>query len=1016
MTRAGTTQGVVKASPWGGPPEVESEEIRQAVEDLKADLQAILQDLARGPVADMRALASTYVGELRREFLRPHRRLSVQTRTADDRDDVLDTLRRELVELTDRFRTVALSQASRVEDAAWTPVALNQAVRQAVQMVPGLIMAPYEDKTYVSQPSDSFGRRVSRALLRLDRRIRKMVRTPMPDRPVELRQLARYHLLGRAALQIEGLAALFVQSEVQVAGRSRQVLEAVVQGVEGLVSHVEEDDFPDMVSGLRISLEDEFASVEREVNQVLDDSSRRAESIYADALIALKDDLPVYATVDLSAHQRRSGPIVEEAKRALAEVAVRMERLRKQVAAGYVLLALHLEFAGFRARVQQTMAGVLAELRADVRGRSWLQLDRVRIAVDEVLHGLSGLEGERAEGADASTDDSGSADVAVPPVDDAEVRALVEPLEHLLEEASAVTRQLLDQLSAETAVTPLLEVLNREAHDLTDRYTVPVGRVSRAEWKLPAPVGLTEIEFAAVVSDFVQREIAPELLATTNRAMKRVLPILDVFQDLERVVSFNAEALDDRDDVSAPTPNDQHLGALLQSTLQRSRDALTERLEETEHWDEDLAADIRKIVLAKLDALRRRLDEEDIGRARVTRPIDSRLQLIGQVNRFQRSMQQLQTRVSGRLQEVIGDERMAAWRGVLGLPQPVAPPFTDGSAWAPPRRIENLPVVYSRLFAARARWAGDVLNVPDTEIARAREALANRASGPRVAAIIGVDAATRGALVGAVLRGGKPSRRMTFTQPTSVEQIRNVLADVSSGSVVQLSGLGWLMRARPGGFAPLRILLEFIVKDERRSAWMLEADALVWQFVASATPLADIFATQIRVPALRARDLEKAILARHNLSGYELRFASGDQEEVFDEAQRGPLSERYFQALYAASGGLLQVALPMWLGSLGRVTEEPGLAVVNREPSVPLSALLRLPEATWTVLFVTARQGWIDASTLAFVLQIDRATAEGRLAGLAGLGLLERPMRDVYQIRRHLRGAVVRGLGELGWL
>ena len=969
---------------WGGAPETESHELRSAVEDLQADLQALVHDLRRGPVSVNREQIAEYLLELRREFLRHHRRLQVQSRTVEDVRAAQDALRRELAELAGRFRTVALSRSSRVHEG-WTPDSLVDAVHTAVEGVPRQLSAAYEPRSLESQPTDGVVRRLQRRWMRLGRWLKKMVRDDSPERLVELRELARYHLEGKAALQVEGLAALFIQAEVQLGGRSRQLLEATAQGFEGLVAHVDQDDFPDMLAGLKMQTEDEFASVEQDVHQILDDSVHRVEMIYGDALQALKSELPIIATVDLPTSQRRSAAVVSESRRAVADLSARLEQLRGTVSAQYVLLALHLEFIGFRARLQQAMDDALAELKADVRGRSRVQLERVLAAVDEVSTELA---------AGASDDD---------------VRARVQPLEYVVEEASGVTRQLLEQLSDEASVAPLLEALNREAHGLTDRYLVPAARIPRGEWKLPTVGPLTEIEFADVVTDFVQREIAPELLATTHRAMDRVGPILDAFQELERVVSFNAEAIDDQFDAAAR--DGQQLAEIIRVTLQRSRDTLAERLEELSHWDEELASAVRDIVLEKLDELRRQLRDGVVRRAKVVRSAE-RAQLLSRVDQVGGAARRLVQGWMTALRRLIGEPRLRAWRRALGL-RDTAP--EDRTAWVAPQPAGNLPVFYSRLFATRARWAGDVLTVPEAEVRRGHDALLATGPGPKSVALIGVDAATRGALAGAVLRGLKPPRRLAFTHPLSIEQLKGALAEVHAAPVVQISGLSWLISARPGGWMPLHYLLTTMMKEDRRCAWLLEADALVWDFAATVSPLADIFSTQVRLPPLTAAGLEQAILARHQLSGHGLRFSFRGQEETLSE-ERGPLRERYFQSLFEASGGLLQVALVMWLGSIGRLTDESSMVVVTDAPQSALPALRGCSESTWTALFAVARQGWIDAPALAFTLQVDPVVAEGRLASLVDVGLLERQGREVFILRRHLRGAILHGLREQGWL
>ncbi|MEO1338153.1 MAG: hypothetical protein AAFV29_21085, partial [Myxococcota bacterium] len=393
---------------------------------------------------------------------------------------------------------------------------------------------------------------------------------------------------------------------------------------------------------------------------------------------------------------------------------------------------------------------------------------------------------------------------------------------------------------------------------------------------------------------------------------------------------------------------------------------------------------------------------------------EASLQWQPQIARLATAVRGFQKRTTGSLRAVVGEVRLRQLWAQLGLPE-TASTAPDSMAWASPRHAEVLPVFYRRLFGTQARWLGDVLNVVDADVQRLRDALSNAGPGPRTVALIGADAASRGALAGAVIRGAKSPRRLTFTHPTAVDELEAALAEVSGAPLVQMGGLAWLFTARPGGQMPLDALLKMIVRESKRTAWLLEVDTLAWAFATTMSPLADVFTHRLEVPSLSVEGLARAILARHQLSGYALRFELYEQSEAF-KSDGGLLQDRYFQALHTASGGLLQVALAMWLSSIDRVDESETTVVIGHAPRSPLVDLRRLPESVWTTLFVVARQGWMDASSLSFVLQIEPAAAEGQLIGLVGSGLLERQSRDIFTIKRHLRGAVIAVLREKGWV
>ena len=109
---------------WGPPVDSRTPELVHHVKELKSELAGLAADVRRGPLEAYLTEASAYLGELRREFLRTHRRLLVQTRD-EQRGHVPDLLRTELAELSDRLRSAVLARASRSSQEGWRPRRLD---------------------------------------------------------------------------------------------------------------------------------------------------------------------------------------------------------------------------------------------------------------------------------------------------------------------------------------------------------------------------------------------------------------------------------------------------------------------------------------------------------------------------------------------------------------------------------------------------------------------------------------------------------------------------------------------------------------------------------------------------------------------------------------------------------------------------------------------------------------------------------------------------------------------------
>lgn len=984
------------AQMWGPAPELRAAELNRHARELKSELMGLASDVRRGPLEAYLTDATAYLGELRREFLRTHRRLLVHTRD-EDRDHVPDLLRTELAELSERLRAAVLARSSRISKEGWRPRRLVRALERTIEVLPEHVDAAYEARTTLQNRTEPWRLRIGRLLTRVSLRLRA-VGGDAPTRTVELQDLARFHLPGMAVDQLEGVAALFVQADTQLVGHTRMILDGIDHGFETLRGHVRDPNLSEVLDSFRSQVEEEFQLAEAELVRLVDDGGRRVTRILADGFRALKEDLPIAGTFELPNRKRRTERMGGQ-EIALADLDRRLDAVRGSVASSYMLLGLHLEHAAFRARVRVVLARHLDELRKDVRGRSHTQIERVLATVDEVLEGLS-------QGDDA--------DETMSLEDDSDVAGLLEPLERVLTEALRAANQLLEQLTEEQLVAPLLEGLNREAQSLTDRYVVPAGRVPHAEWRLPAPLAQVEVGFAELVSAYVQTDIAPELLRVTHGALEALRPMVAALHDLERVVTIDTDQLGvDLDLSREEAPGG--VREVARAALSRSQESLQVVLQRLDGWSEDLAEALKMAVLSQVDRQRSRLSEGTIGRLErgrgraVAAPALSQ-----QVDRIAALFDRVGEEATRQVRRLVGERRLLDWRVRLGLPDPVVSEAEAVDLLAPPTQPKEVPLFYRRLFTANAYWAGDLLPAQRAAVERTKAVLTRAPQlGLRTAAILSADGAGQGALLTAITRGERFSqvRRITFSRPVSEAEAEDIFFELGQGQLMVVGGFRWLFGAKPGGFAPLRAFLAGIIADGGHNAWLLEASDLSWAYGRSVAPLDDVFSEVVRVGALDREELERALMSRHQLSGLEARFAAEGEAE----AGEGVARERFFAALHAYAGGYLVRALPAWTASVARVDEDERWVRFVPPPPNPLPALQKLPDETLVLLLAVLRQGWMDADTAAVLFRWSPLTAAGRLGRLVSDGLLERKGSTLFQLRRHLRPGLRQVLQKRGW-
>ncbi len=973
---------------FGGPVELASISLREEAEGFVTDVSNALHHFAENDWQSFRVQSREFVSEMRRAFLRSHRRLSVHVRSegveAFDRVVAVET-----VELARRYRDLVLGRSSRVVHEAWPVFSLHEALVRVSGYLPETVGAPLEPRSFAGRDGDGLVVSLRRLGLRWRRRWRRLFRRPELTRQVPLRALGRHRLLEALPAGLEGMASILVQAELQLALRSRQLFADIESALVTVGESESVEQAQEFLEKLKLEAEEEFLLAESEQQQHGLDALKRIQSTLGNAVQAWKRDLEIAGTFELPA-PHDPAPDIEGLEQ-------RMKAVQKELSGAYAVSAMRIEFAAFHQDLEEGLEDFIESLEKDIRGRSFTQLDRVGQALDAVIDALQKNEGdeELLHGV---------------------LPSALEPMERVVQEAFRESNRLEEQLLAEGATQPLVDTLTRVASGLTDRYRVPQTAMERSEWRLPAAPGTVEIPFANLVSTYVQVDLAPHLIERTSRASKDLEPMQATLSDVGRLVRYNPDQYGSELELEG-TGSLGPLGireALL-TAAKTHRDALENLKEASASWSRDMGRDLRQVVNERLDAFAERLREGEVHRIRAARrrrgqgasesgldiswpslqPLRDLWRRSGLERRFQRLRRRAQ--VEGRR------------RSRKELEALLSPP-----------RFAQIPVYYRRLFAPQSHWAGDIVPSRPEEMRRATEVLKKSVAGLRTAAVIGVDGAGRGAVVSAILQqaGLASIRRLNLLKPTREKELQENLADLSRDQLVVITGLGYLMASEPGGFDPLQRLTELIVEDAGKNAWLLEVDDLVWRFGAQATPIRDVFLERVGVRALGRGEIERAIFARHHLSGMKLEFRQTGRTELVpsDGSGEGPVQQEFFRELHRASGGLLQVALTLWLAAIEGFAEEAKKVQVRDVPPTPKAALDELPEEDVELLYLVLRQGWICASTLGFVLQLDGLQAEGRLRRLVHRGLLERSVDEVYVVRRHLRGVAHELLQDRGFV
>ena len=1004
-------------SEWGQPTASSSPELGRLKAELRSDLHGLVRELERGALERFRTEADRYLQELRREFLRHHRRIVVHLRDCETPAALGPVLHAEQSSLSERWRGLIIGRGARLSQRAFKPTQLIDAIDRIVESLPESQQAPYEPESFLPRQGEAPWTVARRTWLRSRRAVRRLVGQEMAPRHVRLRELARYHLSGLTPARLEGLAALFVQAEVHLVARTRNLFDGIVFGHDQIVARLGEETFEPAVAlaELRTDVERELGLAFDEVGRIAADGSARVARVLGEGIRDIEEDLPSIGTLDLPNRRRRTSRLFKRRMRAVELLQATLSDLYRSLAASYSLLGLELELVGLEARIKDVLSEHLTALESDIRGRAHVQAER---AADALSVALAHIEDELF-----TQRHTGEATAAT-------LRQLTDPLMRVIAEAARTSTQLRDQLADERTVAPLLDALQRSTQSLTDRYGVPAGRLVRGEWKLATPVPVVEVPFRDLVTAHIETVVAPKLIAATRQLATKVQPLSNSLMELDRMVAFNVELasaeLELVHDESVPDRTRDLLKEMVLGAFERSREIVQGHARVSAAWPGELRDEARAAVLGGIEQLRAELVDGELSvlRVEMMRRTAAGRQLIKRAGALPTLIARIETLGRRTVKVLLGSERMEGWRRVMGLPsrRRLTPP--GPADFAPPRPLATLPLLYGRLFATETLEAGDVLTGRDDEMQRVRAALGGEGPGRlRAVALVGDDGVGKGAVASAIVRaeGWKHVKRLALTEPASVQSVDEWFRDRVENHVFVLSGFHWLIAMRPGGLDPLRRLVDRVISDGGRNVFLLSADTLVWDFAKQAAPIGDAFPEVVLLAPLTPPELEAAVLARHGLSGFGLSFephAIDSRLERAFAAGAGRIRrpyEHFFQSLHVTSGGLVRDALRLWLASVDAVDEDGDFVHIGPVPPSPLSALRHLPEEVLLTLYQIARQGWMDAHVQSYLFRVDQTTAEAQLARLAHIGILARK-QGRYRIHPHLRGPIHRVLRETGWV
>ncbi len=213
--------------------------------------------------------------------------------------------------------------------------------------------------------------------------------------------------------------------------------------------------------------------------------------------------------------------------------------------------------------------------------------------------------------------------------------------------------------------------------------------------------------------------------------------------------------------------------------------------------------------------------------------------------------------------------------------------------------------------------------------------------------------------------------------------------------VIIIEGGNLMFERRVGGFEAMRAFLGLLSMTEGKAVWIISFSKSGWRYLDRVLGLSNRFDEIITLEGLDRDGLERALVERHEVSGYELVFTDGPGlradarwrlRGIKDpRRQQEILRAEFFDELHAASGSNLHAALYYWL----RYTNVADRRRVVASPVQAISTAA-LGELSDDELF-----------TMLYVLQHDSLTADQH-ARLLRTNVVESGLTLDYLTRRRV--------------
>ncbi|MEC7242712.1 MAG: cation:proton antiporter, partial [Myxococcota bacterium] len=959
------------SDPWETEKKSPHKDIARISRNLRAELQSMVRDLRAGPIASRRETGLDFISQLRREFLRFHRRCMVLAQDPTTEESLfLSTLSRQRSQLAARWQDHILDRAA-LADYRPEKRALNKltaAVDSTCGALPTVLTVPMDPELLENRTEDSPKTRLSKRLARLS----NILSSSPGERLVEVEKIARFSLGSELSQQLEQVAGLLAVTDRHLMSRARNIFEAYRHSMDAAISseRFEKRDWESLLQHVREEMEEEFTLATSEIDRLADEAVRAASGALASPYQNFVSLLEVAGSPECPPSHYQASKVYDQRLKAMTRIETGLEAARVLSRGVGNKLAMELELLRLQTRVHSLIHEKAQEFERDLHGRVVIQTARIQEALASLLHELQ----EKVRDPESSAVDV-----------ETSLKSTTDDFAKLLVEAKSISSAYLSTLRSERVLSPIREELSLCIDMVKDNFSVFDGRSSLTGRGLPQDSKTRLIPFRRLVRQYMDAEVSRSLSDLAQELSQGLVSLQTSIEELERALTYNTEVCLAELELNTASTLSKETQSLLESmlikTLERHSNRIEDDLKDAKALSESAQASVTRIVTEHLESMQTLLVQ---GRYNDVEALLAKAQAYARrkaiQNRFL-NLEDLSSAARGLMLSVLGETGAQRLRGLLGLRDEEPPQELGPSYFELAESPADVPIVYRRIFQDPSLEARDLLRGKETEVQNLHEHLLGKRRSPSRAAAIIFDGATDGgALLHAITRGlGQELKVVRHCTKGSLldSDVDGILQSATGNCLVIVEDLRRLTRLHTEGLNPLRRLAEGILSDRGKNAWLVSCELSSWTYIQHHLSLDGVFPERLSIERLNPESMRRAILERHGMSGFGLQYEEIEpsllwklgrklqrKDAAFDASE-----SQIFQILHQETAGVLRDALHLWVASIQHIQAGKDLLTIRKPQTMPMQALRALPLESLLSLRQAVRQGYLAANDHAIQFQ-----------------------------------------------